>query len=27
LVGYISHKWLDNSGQNVLTTLRLEEEK
>ena len=27
LVGHISHKWLDNSGQNVLTTLRLEEEK
>lgn len=27
LVGFISHKWLDSSGQNVLTTLRLEEEK
>lgn len=27
LVGFISHKWLDQSGQNVLTTLRLEEEK
>lgn len=27
LVGHISHKWLDQSGQNVLTTLRLEELK
>ncbi|MBK6423886.1 MAG: hypothetical protein IPF77_17075 [Gemmatimonadetes bacterium] len=27
LVGFISHRWLDQSGQNVLTTLRLEEEK
>ena len=27
MIGYKSHKWLDNSGQNVLTTLRLENQR
>ena len=27
MIGYKSNKWLDNSGQNVLTTLRLESER
>ena len=27
MIGYKSHKWLDTSGQNVLTTLRLENQR